>query len=89
MSEELTIKYIPLSQAIPWDRNPKRHDIGGIVTSIKKHGFKDAPKFEPTLNGGQGGIVEGNGRITALSMMVQAGDDMPRGIQEIGSEFRS
>lgn len=87
MANELEIKYISLSEAIIWDRNEKRHDIGGLVTSIKRHGFKDAPKFEPSLNGGKGGIVEGNGRITALNMMKEDGEEIPRGIKLNGNDW--
>jgi len=78
--DRLTIRYIPLSLALLWDDNKKRHDIGALIQSFKRHGFKDSPKFEPTLNGGEGGIVEGNGRFIALDAMRGGGDDPPRGI---------
>lgn len=82
MPEDLALKYIALNEAALWDENPKLHDIGGIVQSIRRYGFKDPPKFEPTLNGGAGGIVEGNGRIRSLRMMRDQGDPMPTGLQE-------
>ncbi len=63
-----------------WERNPKLHDIGSIIESIKRYGFKDAPKYEPLLNEGAGGIVEGNGRIEALVTMRRLGDEVPAGI---------
>jgi len=63
-----------------WENNPKLHDIGSIIESIKRYGFKDAPKFEPTLNNGTGGIVEGNGRIEALVTMRRLGEKVPNGI---------
>jgi len=44
-------------------------------------------RWEPTLNGGSGGIVAGNGRITALQMMQQQGLPLPRGIQEDQGEW--
>lgn len=78
--EKLTIRYIPLDQAALWDGNYKRHDVQTIWQSIKRYGFKDSPKFEPQLNGGKGGIVEGNGRIKVLRMMQREGEDPPRGI---------
>lgn len=81
MTDELTIKYIPLSRAVLWERNPKRHDIGGIAQSIRRYGFKDEPHFDPSLNEGSGGIVEGNGRLVALQMMLDGGDDLPRGLK--------
>lgn len=78
--DELRVEYVPLSTVVLWDRNPKRHDIGGIVQSIERYGFKDPPKFEPKLNDGKGGIVEGNGRTVCLAMMRDEGRDPPRGI---------
>lgn len=80
--EMLELLYIPLSQAILWDRNPKAHDVGGITASIQRHGFKDPSKFEPALNDGKGGLVEGNGRVHTLRMMKVQGMERPRGILE-------
>jgi len=83
----LRIEYVPLAQAVLWDRNPKRHDIGALIASIERHGFKDPPKFEPELNGGEGGFVEGNGRTIALRAMRQRGDGPPRGIAELDGDW--
>ena len=80
MEERLRIEYVPLDLALLWEDNQKRHDIGGIIESIRLHGFKDPPKFEPTLNDGKGGFVEGNGRAEALAVMEKNGDDLPRGV---------
>lgn len=79
-NQQLTLKYVSLAQVQQWDRNPKKHDIGAIAQSIQKHGFKDPPKFEPTLNEGNGGIVEGNGRAEALAWMYAQEQPLPRGI---------
>ncbi len=78
--DRLRLEYIDLEQARLWDRNPKRHDFDALATSIKRYGFKDPPKFEPLLNDGQGGIVEGNGRMETLQRMKKANEDPPRGI---------
>lgn len=82
MDGGLTLRYIPLSHAVTlaWGDNPKLHDTQAIVESIERHGFKDPPKFEPALNGGGGGIVEGNGRIQALAYMKRQKNDPPEGI---------
>jgi len=76
----LRIEYIPLAQLLLLDDNPKLHDLGALIDSIGRYGFKDPPKFEPTLNGGSGGVVEGNGRTQALRWMQKQGRDVPRGI---------
>ena len=78
----LTIRYIPLSKAVLFDGNPKLHSIGDIAESIRRYGFKEAVRWEPKLNDGNGGIVAGNGRITALQFMCRQKAPLPRGIQQ-------
>jgi hypothetical protein len=56
-SPSLEIRYVPIAEAVPWDRNPKRDDIGSLVQSIQRYGFRDAPIFDSTL----GAIAAGNG----------------------------
>lgn len=78
--EALQVLYAPLPLAIQWERNAKLHDFALIQQSIYQHGFKDPPKWEPLLNGGKGGIVEGNGRCEVLGISQDEGKDPPRGI---------
>jgi hypothetical protein len=78
----LRLEYVTLETVTAWEKNPKKHDIGAIWESIQKHGLKDPPKFEPKLNGGKGGIVEGNGRSHVLREMRAAGENPPRGVVE-------
>jgi hypothetical protein len=88
--DRLQIIYLSLDWVIanrkklPWLKNAKKHDVGGIWESIKKYGFIDAAKFEPKLNGGAGGIVYGNGRFECLlSILIEErekGNRRPKGI---------
>jgi len=80
VDEPLELRYVPLSTVVLWERNPKLHDIQKIVSSIELHGFKNAPKFEPMLNDGVGGISAGNGRIEALAWLAAQQRPVPRGI---------
>jgi hypothetical protein len=75
----LRLEYVPLSTVKHWDRNPKLHDIGALVQSIELHGFRDPPTFDATLDG----IVEGNGRIEALTWMQVQEYRAPEGVGEI------
>lgn len=80
MAEEvLELKYIPLSSAVLWDRNPKRHDIGALVESIWRYGFQDPPKFDGALKA----FVYGNGRTLAVQAGKNDGRDLPSGIIQI------
>lgn len=79
--EKLQLKYVPLDQVILWDENPKKHDVGGLMQSIKRYGFVDPPKFDPQLNGGSGGIVYGNGRSECVKVIKQdTPNESPRGV---------
>ncbi|HLO51389.1 MAG TPA: DNA methyltransferase [Kamptonema sp.] len=82
MSDLLTLKYIPISQAELFDNNAKLHNLDQIIESIARYGFKSAAKWESTLNGGRGGIVAGNGRVEALRVMEERGDELPIGIAQ-------
>jgi hypothetical protein len=79
-NERLRVEYIPLDLALVWEDNKKLHDIPKLIESFETHGFKDPPKFEPVLNDGRGGIVEGNGRMEALAKMRREAIPPPRGI---------
>lgn len=82
MSDLLTLRYIPISQAELFDNNAKLHNLNQIIQSIARYGFKSACKWENTLNDGRGGIVAGNGRVEALREMERRGDDLPIGIAQ-------
>ena len=82
MSDLLTLRYIPISQAELFDNNAKLHNLDQIIQSIARYGFKSACKWESTLNDGRGGIVAGNGRVEALREMERRGDDLPIGIAQ-------
>lgn len=82
MTDLLTLKYIPISQAELFDNNAKLHNLDQIIESIARYGFKSACKWESTLNGGRGGIVAGNGRVEALRVMEERGDELPIGIAQ-------
>lgn len=69
-----------------WSENPKLHDLGGVITSIQKHGFQDLPKFDsllPNIENGQGAIKSGNGRIEALAKMENSKMPLPRGLATV------
>jgi hypothetical protein len=78
--ERIKVRYAKLSSLEQWDRNPKLHADDRIAASIRRHGFRDPVAWDPALNEGRGGIVEGNGRVTVLHQMKAAGETAPRGI---------
>jgi hypothetical protein len=80
MTDQLELRYVPLGSIAYWDANAKKHDIGAIARSICKYGFLDPPKWDTNLNGGLGGIAEGNGRKEALERLIGQGLEPPRGI---------
>ena len=77
------ILWMALSGVPLWGGNPKRHDIGGIIRSIRRYGFREPLVFDATL----GAVVSGNGRVKALRMMKEWGNICPRGIREEDGEW--
>jgi hypothetical protein len=77
-STPLELRYIPLQEAtkLLYKDNAKQHDIGGIVQSFGKYGFRDPCAYDAKLDA----IVEGNGRIEALTFMRRQGQTPPNGI---------
>lgn len=73
---KLKIQYVPLGELQRWNRNPKQHDLGAIIASIERYGFRDAPIYDETLDA----IVAGNGRVTALVAMKEEERPAPDGI---------
>lgn len=79
----LKLEYVRLSVALrmAWQRNPKQHDIGAIVESIKRYGFRDAVIYDARLNGGKGGFAAGNGRLEGLAWLAkEPGVELPAGV---------
>ena len=65
---ELTIKYIPLSDLKPYEKNARKHeekDISAIMASIREFGFDDPVGIWSDENI----IVEGHGRVMAAERL--------------------
>ncbi len=67
--------------------NSKRHDIGTLHASVDRYSFRDPIAFDVTLNGGKGGIIEGNGRLEMLCQLCEDGFDVPKGIKAKDGEW--
>ena len=59
-----------------WIENIKHHDIGAIMSSIKKSGLQEIPKFDKALSA----IKAGNGRVEALARMEKEKYELPKGV---------
>ena len=59
---KLVIKYLPIDEVIPWDKNPKKHHKEAIIESIKRFNVT-----KPILiRKGTHTIIAGHGRTEAL-----------------------
>ena len=59
------------------EENPKEHNIGEIIQSIKRFGFVELPVVNDTT----GFLVAGHGRVTALQFMYQDAEELPKYIE--------
>jgi hypothetical protein len=81
--DELKIHYVPLTDLEKYflQSNSKKHDIDTLHKSVGRYSFRDPIAFDLTLNGGKGGIIEGNGRLELLCQLFKAKDDAPKGVR--------
>ena len=75
---DINVEYLPLSEIVEADKNPKDHDIGQIYQSIKRFGFT-----QPIMmNENTGKLLAGHGRLQTLQQMKQGGEKVPARIKE-------
>ena len=80
---DINVEYVPLSEIVEADSNPKDHDIGQIYQSIKRFGFT-----QPIMmNENTGKLLAGHGRLQTLQQMKQAGEKTPKRIKEKDKEW--
>jgi len=80
---DIEVQYIPLSEIVQADINPKDHDIGQIYQSIKRFGFT-----QPIMmNENTGKLLAGHGRLQTLQQMKQGGEKIPNRIKEKDGEW--
>lgn len=71
------LEYMPLGAIAAAPRNVKDHDIGELITSIRRFGFNDAVIIDERT----GRLVSGHGRVEALRAMWKAApESLPPGI---------
>jgi hypothetical protein len=87
--DELQIHYIELSSLADKfiENNSKLHSMSDLQESVDRYSFRDPIAFDMTLNGGEGGIIEGNGRLEYLLYAKGAKQPAPRGIRDVGGKW--
>ncbi len=75
--ENVRIEYMPIGALPKALRNPKAHDIPALIDGIRRRGFNDPV----TINEATGRLVEGHGRIEALTTMKTDGAEAPKRIE--------
>jgi len=75
---DLTLEYLKLTDVVEWDRNPKDHEIGKIILSIRRFGYR-VPMI---YNDRTGVLMAGHGRLHALRQMRDRGEPVPDGIRD-------
>jgi ParB-like chromosome segregation protein Spo0J len=80
---EVRVEYMPLRGMVRATRNPKGHDLGEIMRSIKRFGFT-SPVM---VNERTGSLLAGHGRLDALQRMKARGDAVPMRVREDRGEW--
>ena len=73
-SARIELRYERLSKLVGTAGNPREHDLPSLLGSVKRFGFCDPP----AVNAATGTMLEGHGRVAALTMLKESGADAPR-----------
>lgn len=71
--DKVRIVYEPLSSLVRWPKNPKRHDLDGIGSSIDRFGYV----MPIAVDERTGRIFAGHGRLETLELRKQTGGEPP------------
>lgn len=77
------IEMMPAGRLRPMARNAKRHDLSGIMASLRRFGFV-APVV---LDDAGRCIVAGHGRVAAVERMREAEEPAPKGVMVRGDQW--
>jgi len=77
--DERRIEYMVLGDIQPAEKNPKKHDIPGLIETMVHLGFGE----QPLLDDRTGRLLAGHGRIEALLEMQKRGLPAPRGVRDV------
>jgi len=81
--EDRRIDWLPIDELVRYPRNPKRHDLPALGSSVDTFGFVT----ELRLNETTGRLLEGHGRLDYLLAQKTAGKEPPEGIREKGGKW--
>lgn len=77
------IDMLPLRLLLPTIRNPKDHDLEGIIASLIRFGYGDVIGIDERTKR----LISGHGRTEALAKMEAEGIDPPEGVHVIDGEW--
>lgn len=76
-TEERRIEYVPLTDLVFADVNPKEHDTDALRDSVRRFGFTEPGLLDERT----GKLAAGHGRAGVLTLMHAAGEAAPPGVQ--------
>lgn len=78
--DERRIEYMVIDAIQPAERNPKKHDIPGLIETMTHLGFGETPLLDERT----GRLLAGHGRLEALQVMLTKKLPAPRGVRDVG-----
>lgn len=75
--DEVSVVYLRVDEVERWPRNPKKHDLGKIERSMRRHGFV----LPITRDTKTGRLVAGHGRLEVLQRMMAQGQLPPKRVK--------
>lgn len=75
--DDVELQFLTFDELEAWDRNPKDHDVGLLITSLRTYGLIRPPAINTTT----GKLLYGHGLSKALKTMHESGEDPPRRVR--------